>query len=429
LSVRTAIKHARMTLRPDPSRTVVRPFVPSDTTINRLAGGSRGSLIAERVLALDARAAHQEAERVITSLSRRHRDIRTHLQRRFEEINGLLFERVAADAARASLIAAYFLAEYSFEAAALFNPSIVAHPDQADLPPGTVRFIMSLRSIGEGHMSSVTFRTGRWSRAQGFVLDERSPYAEPPQIALVGEGEASEVRLSCALHQDISETVLFPVTDAQRQGVEDLRLVRFVEDGGSTTYLGTYTAFDGRSARSELLRAENFRSFVMQPLRGDGISKGMALFPHRLDGCFAMLGRCDNDGIWLLKSPDLNLWQTGVQVVAPRYPWEFFQIGNCGSPILIDEGWLVLTHGVGAVRNYCIGACLLDRDDPAKLLARTVSPLLEPSEKERDGYVPNVVYSCGAMVHDRCLLIPYGVADSFTSFATIDLDGLLAMMK
>jgi predicted GH43/DUF377 family glycosyl hydrolase len=295
---------------------------------------------------------------------------------------------------------------------------------------GAVRFIMSLRSIGEGHMSSVTFRTGSWQRDQGFVIDPSSAHAVPPQIETrLGNGEASVIELVCGDCQDLSETVLFPVTKAQRQGLEDLRLVRFTDEQGAVTYLGTYTAFDGRSARSELLSADNFQRFTLRPLSGTAVTKGMALFPRKIGGDYAMLGRQDNESIWLLRSGDLLRWDDGVKVVSPRFPWEFFQLGNCGSPIELEEGWLVLTHGVGTVRNYCIGACLLDRDDPSKLLARTVAPLLEPGGKEREGYVPNVVYSCGGMVHDRTLLIAYGVADSFTTFATLPVDRLLQAMR
>ena len=423
------ITHSQINLRPDPARTVIRPFSPQESHRGRDAGESHGQRIAGRVLGLDEARLREEVAHVTSSLAERHRDVQANLLRRFSEVNGSLFDRLTVSDDQALLIGAYFCAEYSFEAAALFNPSLVPHPDQSGLPADTVRFVMSLRGIGEGHMSSVTFRTGTWCAEQGFLLDPASALAVPPQIeALHGEGEASVIQLSCSDSKDISETVLFPVTEAQRQGIEDLRLVRFTDEQGEASYLGTYTAFDGRTARSELLHADNFKRFVMRPLTGTAVSKGMALFPRKIDGRFAMLGRQDSESIWLLKSDDMLRWDDGIKIVSPQWPWEFFQIGNCGSPIELDEGWLVLTHGIGTVRNYCIGACLLDRRDPAKLLARTVTPLLEPGDKERDGYVPNVVYSCGAMVHDRTLLIPYGVADSFATFATITLDRLLASM-
>jgi predicted GH43/DUF377 family glycosyl hydrolase len=223
--------------------------------------------------------------------------------------------------------------------------------------------------------------------------------------------------------------VIFPTTDSQRQGIEDMRLVWFVEDDGTQELYGTYTAYDGRTARSELMHGSDPRRFSMRPLKGAFAgSKGMALFPRRIDGRYVMLGRQDNENIWLLTSDDIYSWDHGEKLIAPEYDWEFIQVGNCGSPIEIDEGWLLLTHGVGLARSYCIGACLLDRHDPSKVLARMSRPLLRPGLKTRDGYVPNVVYSCGGMVHDRTLLLPYGIADTLTSFASVPLADLLAAM-
>jgi predicted GH43/DUF377 family glycosyl hydrolase len=224
--------------------------------------------------------------------------------------------------------------------------------------------------------------------------------------------------------------VIFPITSHQRHGIEDLRMVRFTNDDGNVTYLGTYTAFSGGEIRQELLRTTDFSTFELSALRGQATTnKGMALFPRRIDGRYAMLGRQDHENIWLLKSTDLYLWETGAQIISPKWIWEFVQIGNCGSPIEIDEGWLVITHGVGGVRNYCIGACLLDKQNPAKLLGRVTIPVLRPTPDERSGYVPNVIYSCGAMVHNRTVVLPYAVADSFTTFATMSLDHLLAQMS
>ena len=224
--------------------------------------------------------------------------------------------------------------------------------------------------------------------------------------------------------------MIFPITPSQRHGIEDVRLVRFVDDDGNITYFGTYTAFSGQTIRRELLRTTDFATFELSARRGAATAnKGMALFPRLIGGRYAMLGRQDHENIWIMMSNDLYDWDRGTKAVSPRWPWEFVQLGNGGSPIEIDEGWLVITHGVGAVRNYCIGACLLDRDDPSKLLARTTQPLLRPSPEERYGYVPNVAYSCGAMVHDRLLVLPYAVADSFTTFATVPIDRLLAAME
>ena len=252
----------------------------------------------------------------------------------------------------------------------------------------------------------------------------------PPYIDRETPDGLTGVKLLCGGSYTLSETVLFPMTPSQRQGIEDLRLVRFIEDDGSVHYYGTYTAFSGATARSELLDTEGFHNFDMRPLRGDATGgKGMALFPRRVGGRYAMLSRHDNENIWFLQSDDLETWNGGKRIVRPHYPWEFVQMGNCGSPIEIDEGWLVLTHGVGTVRNYCIGACLLDKDDPSKVLARTPRPLIEPSPADRNGYVPNVVYSCGGMVLGRTLFLPYGVADDFATIATADVGDVLAVME
>jgi predicted GH43/DUF377 family glycosyl hydrolase len=422
--------HSSLILRPDPSRTVIRPFFAEDHPPYLVEGHSRAQRIADRVLALSEQEMVEELDRVVTSLASRHRDVEEVLLRRFREVPDLGFDRDSVSRECSLLIGAYFSEEYSFEAAALFNPSVVLHPDQGDLPEGTIRFGMSLRGIGEGHVSSVTFRTGTWAPGGQVQIDAPSGLVVTPRIDSVdGDGLDAVTRILCEGATNASESVLFPVTPSQSQGIEDLRMVRFVEDDGEVQYLGTYTAFSGSVARCELLRGSDFRTFEMRPLKGSAAnSKGMALFPRRIGGRYAMLGRQDNENVWLLYSDDLYTWEGGEKIVTPEYFWEFFQVGNCGSPIEIEEGWLVLTHGVGSVRNYCIGACLLDRDDPSKVLKRMSLPLIHPSPKERDGYVPNVVYSCGGLVHDRTLLLPYGVADSFATFATVSIDDLLRTM-
>jgi predicted GH43/DUF377 family glycosyl hydrolase len=323
------------------------------------------------------------------------------------------------------LLGAYFSQEYAFESAALFNPSIVPLFDQPAGDPG-VRFLLALRGIGEGHISSVTFRNGYWDGAQGVTIDDASPQCSPPRIE---RQDGEWVRLHCPTSQELSETVIFPTLPSQSHGVEDLRLVQFTDHDGTVSAIGTYTATDGRHARSEILRGIDSRTFEMRPLEGAmAAHKGMALFPRRVNGRFAMLGRQDGERIWLLYSDDLHRWEEGTPILEPAYPWEFVQMGNCGSPIEVDEGWLVFTHGVGMVRGYCVGACLLDRDDPAKVLARTPSPLLFPSNEERGGYVPNVTYSCGALVRGRRVLLPYAVGDEYTAFAIGSVDDVLAAM-
>ena len=423
--------HSELILRPDPSRTVLRPFDVSDPDGFAVEGHSRAQRVVDRVMTLDKAALAVELDRVVASLNSRHRDVEPILLRRFDEVQGLTIDRGSLDRDHKLLIGAYFTEEYSFEAAALFNPSVVMTKDQSGLPDGALRFAMSLRGIGEGHVSSVTFRTGIWSADGSVSVDTPSDKVVSPHIlAADGDGEDMVTCIRCDGSEDPSETVLFPVTPSQRQGIEDMRLVRFVEDDGTVEYYGTYTAFSGTTARSEMLKVQDFRNFEMRALKGAAAhSKGMALFPRKIDGRYVMLGRQDNENVWLLTSDDLYTWETGEKLIEPLWPWEFIQMGNCGSPIEIDEGWLVLTHGVGTVRTYCVGAALLGKDDPSKVLKRMTLPLVHPSPKERDGYVPNVVYSCGALVHDRHLLLPYGVADNFATFATVAVDDLLAAMS
>lgn len=426
------VTHLPVVLRPDPSRVVIRPFMPADDQAPFIsATQTRAQRIAERVLGLDKSDVHCELKHFTDSLERHHRDVPKVLLRRFHEVNGLVIDPGSINTEQSLLVGAYFSEEYSFEAAALFNPSVVPHPDQTGIAEGDVRLLLSLRGVGEGNISSVTFRTGLLSAGR-LTIDPPSAQAISPRIKYIPGGEPNDpgVRLFCEQARDPSEIVIFPVTPAQRHGIEDLRLVHFVDDDGDATYLGTYTAFSGGRIRQEILRTTDFETIDLSALRGPGTdNKGMALFPRLIGGRYAMLGRQDHENIWLQMSDDLYNWEAGVKIIAPRYPWEFVQIGNCGSPIEIDEGWLVITHGVGAVRNYCLGACLLDKQDPSKLLARLPEPLIRPDPREHDGYVPNVLYSCGAMVHERTLLLPYAIADSFTTFGCVPLDRLLAAME
>jgi predicted GH43/DUF377 family glycosyl hydrolase len=423
------IDHLPIVLRPDPARVAIRPFVPADDPAPRER--PRAQRIADLVLALDQDALAITLARVTTGLAERHHDVQAVLLRRYHEVNGLLIDPQAIDHDRSLLIGAYFSEEYAFEAAALLNPSMVVHPDQSGLAAGDLRFVLSLRGVGEGHVSSVTFRTGT-SHADGtLTIDVPGVQSIAPRIEAIPSGAPDDpgTRLICDNADALSQTVIFPVTERQRHGIEDLRLVRFTDDDGHATYFGTYTAFSGSAIRQEILRTTDFKMFELNALRGDAAAgKGMALFPRPIDGRYAMLGRQDHENISLLTSSDLYEWQGGTVIVSPRWPWEYVQIGNCGSPIEIDEGWLVMTHGVGPVRTYCIGACLLDRHDPSKLLARMTHPLIHPSADDRYGYVPNIAYTCGAMVHGRTLVLPYALADSFTTFATIPLDRLLAQM-
>ena len=417
-------------ITPDASRTIARPFVPSYPEGLHDAARSRAVVIATRVLELGETELDEDLVDVSRLLDARHRDVADMLLRRFEEVAPLLDMPDTLDERRRMLIGAYFTQEYSFEAAALFNPSAVLHPDQSGVAPGAVRFLLSLRAIGEGHISSLSFRTGVWMPGGTLHVDPAGPTTQGPQVERDRNGDPGVIKLHCGGSRVVSETVLFPMTAQQKQGIEDVRFVRFVDDDGTVTFYGTYTAFDGMDARSELLISRDLHDFEMRTLDGPAThGKGMALFPRRIDGRYAMLGRHGNEHIWLLLSQELTRWADGVRVVAPRYPWEYIQMGNCGSPIELDEGWLVFTHGVGKVRNYAVGACLLDKRDPSRLLARTPRPILSPAPDQRDGYVPNVVYSCGALAVGRDILLPYAVADSYTAFASTTADALLAQME
>lgn len=424
------LKPLDLVLKPDPSRTVIRPFSFAYPPAFADGRPPRDRQVVSRLMGLDATMRDRMLGLLREAMRTRHQKVEQLFLRRFEDVRGALGDvEVAAERDRL-LIGAYFSQEYAFESAALFNPSIARIAriagEQAT-SHGKVRFILSLRGIGEGHISSVTFRTGEWDGGDGLTIDPPSPHGVSPRIESDNEGW---VRLSCPDSEALSETVIFPVLPSQRQGVEDLRLVNFTDRDGEESIIGTYTAFDGKNARQELLRGIDLRTFEMRALCGAMTGyKGMALFPRQIDGQFLMLGRQDSENMWLLRSDDLHRWETGTRIMAPHYPWEFVQIGNCGSPIEIEEGWLVFTHGVGMVRGYCIGACLLDKDDPSRVLARTPSPLVFPSAEQRGGYVPNVTYSCGALVHGRRILLPYGIADEYSAFAAGCVDDLLEVMS
>ncbi|WP_019831898.1 glycoside hydrolase family 130 protein [Sphingomonas sp. PR090111-T3T-6A] len=424
------IDRSPIILRPDPTRTVIRPFSPGDPAPFGTPEHPRALRIAERVLALAPDTLHDQLDRLMQSLSGRHDDVPGILARRYEEISDLFRGRTVSDKQRA-LISAYLLEEYAFEAAALFNPSMVPHWDQTGLPPRTERFVMALRGVGEGHRSSVTFRTGRWSEAGGFELDPLNRIAVAPHIDMAATRDADALAvLRCDGRNGLSDTVLFPILPSQTKGIEDLRLVRFTDDDGDVRYFGTYTAFNGAEVRQELIETRDFFTFTMRRVLGSvGDAKGLAIFPRRIGGAYFALSRQDGENIWLMTSDNPLEWSNGHRLLTPKYRWEFVQLGNCGSPLEIEEGWLVLTHGVGMVRNYAIGACLLDRNDPSRVLRRTAEPIIAPSPNDRHGYVPNVVYSCGGMICGRVLVLPYGVADNFATFATIDVDALLASME
>jgi len=413
-------------LRPDPARVVVRPFKPATEPRDlNPTDKIRANHIVDRVLRLDPESAARQLTDVLDNFEGRHRNLLDIFETRAAGMEEALAPHAELNKTQLRLIGAYFLHEYSFEASALFNPSIVRHPDQTGAPENSCRFILSLRAVGEGHISSLTFRSGSISVDVNVAIDPAARLASVPKVrsrTTRSNGDAVDVIFRD--DEELSERVIFPITEAQSNGIEDARFVEFNDDGRKTFY-ATYTAYSGRAIRSELLETTDFQSFRMTPLVGSAArNKGMALFPKKIDGRYAMIGRQDNENLYLIYSDDLYSWDGGQSFLQPKYPWEFVQIGNCGSPIELDDCWLLLIHGVGPVRKYSIGAVLLDKKDPSKVLARSSEPLVRPEPTEREGYVPNVVYTCGAMRHGDQIILPYAISDTFSNFGTIKITTL-----
>lgn len=418
-------------LRPDPTRVIVRPFKPS-TEPQHLSPGdkSRANEIVDRVLSLDPEATASQLRDILENFDGRHRNLLRQFELRADAMEGAFVHHERFSQQQRQLVGAYFMNEYSFESSALFNPSIVADTDQSGMAPGCLKVVLSLRAVGEGHISSLTFRSGIIDMQGTLTVEPPMRLAVLPDAhVLDGHATTGSIGLSFKGESDLSERVIFPVTEAQSNGIEDARFVAF-EDDGKTTYFATYTAYNGSSIRSEMLETTDFRDFTLTPLRGPAArNKGMALFPRRINGRFAMIARQDSENLYLLYSDDLHHWDEGQLLLKPEFAWQFVQIGNCGSPIELDEGWLLFTHGVGPMRRYAIGAVLLDRDDPSIILSRTVEPLLQPEPSEREGYVPNVVYSCGALRHGDLIALPYAVSDTYSNFTTIGIGVLLDSMQ
>lgn len=476
-------KRVGPTLMPDRSRVLLRPFHPSSVDIARR--------IVARILALPDGQAAELLKGILSEFARRHENAEKFFRKRFAQVNLYLDPGALPSSERQLLIGAHFANEYSIEAAALFNPSIVPHPDQSGLAAGELRIILSLRATGEGHISSIVFRTGTIGANQEITLAPAAPFvAEPERVrnaaytkklfyhrleeagvqndfcrrvldklhedftmkelhqvllasGLIETSDATAIRaargilslaesnfeVDFASGSQISQRVLFPSAPSQSHGVEDARFVRFRNDDGSFTYYATYTAYDGKVTLPQLLETPDFLRFKFRTLDGPAVqNKGMALFPRKINGKFVMLSRQDDENILIMFSDCLHFWSEPKVLLSPAQPWEFFKLGNCGSPIETEAGWLVLTHGVGAMRRYCIGAFLLDLKEPTRVIGRLREPLLSPNELEREGYVPNVAYTCGSLLHGRELIIPYAMSDSATSFATVSLDELLAAM-
>ena len=419
-------------LQAEPGRVVVRPFqiAPEPRSLHP-TDLSRAHRIVAAVLAMDMRTCQAELALVTRDFEQRHWQTRRVFLERYHQIKAELRLDGHLREERKELIGAYFCHEYSYASAALMNPSIVPHPDQSGLVEGSLRVVLTLRAVGEGHISSIVFREGILNHLGGFDLMPRPPFSVAASEKIRASEDNGQVTTAVRFEEaTLSGTVIFPFTQQQRNGLEDLRLVRMQGGDDEGLYCGTYTAYSGFNIASEMMMTRDFRSFELHPIKGPAArNKGMALFPRKIDGAYAMIGRQDGENLFFLRSDDLLTWGDGKPLLAPLYPWELVQIGNCGSPIEIDEGWLMLTHGVGAMRKYSIGAALLDRDDPGKVLARTSMPLVSASDEDREGYVPNVVYTCGALVHGRKLFMPYGIADSNVAFGFLDLDELMDAMR
>jgi len=479
------VKRTGRTLNPDRSRVLIRAF--------RLTSEQRVVNICARVMALPEEQVRALLDEVMAEFAGRHQQTKDLFLLRYERVEQSLLTNQKLSEERKLLLGAYFTNEYALEAAALFNPSAVPHPDQSELTAGALRFILSLRATGEGHISSVTFRTGivdadnqiSINTPTKFLMEPRqvpnafyemtlfqrklyelglaSPFSRrllgelgdtftmedlrkkldadlkqarvmDPESERIAKGilllAQSNYEVQFAPESRVSERVIFPTSPSQSNGIEDARFVLFQNEDGSRNYYATYTAYDGKLILPQLLETPDFLHFKFITLNGPGVqNKGMALFPRKIGGQYAMLGRQDNENIYLMLSDNIHFWYDPKLILKPTFPWEFVQLGNCGSPLETDAGWLVLSHGVGAMRKYCIGAFLLDRDDPSKVIGRLPEPLLKPIEAEREGYVPNVVYSCGSLIHNRELILPYAMSDYATNFATVSLDEILAAME
>ena len=482
----SGVTRTGVVLAADPSRVLARLFVPGQEL--SLDSRSRASGVLGRILALPEDEVGATLRRVLARYTGRHRDLPGVLRAHYARIAHRVPDGADLSEQRRDLIGAWFTHEYAVEAAALFNPSVVAHPDQSGLQPGQCRFVLSLRAVGEGHLSSVEFRTGVVGPGQQLRVDDPGPHVEtgrivpshhdrelfaallaaqdvdresaafviaglPPRFddaqletalaALAAQrltrptadrtGELAR-RLAAGTYEvdfpaasGLAERVLWPYGPAESRGMEDARFVRIEDDG---SYRATYTAFDGHDIAPQLIETADFRRFRISPLAGPAArNKGMALFPRRVRGRYVALSRWDRENNAVCTSADGRQWGEPRTLQVPTRPWSLTQTGNCGSPVETDAGWVVLTHGVGPMREYVIGALLLDLQDPSRVLGALREPLLEPADDERDGYVPNVVYSCGAMRVGEQLLVPYGVSDAAVRFAFVDLPLLVERLR
>lgn len=474
--------------QPDASRVIARFLYTTD---------ARSMELITRIMSLSEKQQQEMQTQVLRDFSKRHRSVSRIFEKHFNRL-APLFKQLIIDPDKLSpvqkvLIGSYFTMEYSIEAAAFFNPSIMEDPDQSELATGEKRVILSFRATGEGHISSVVFRSGIIDSRNNITIEPAGKMLESPEhiknhsyrkvsflrkleemqaynskaysvimdkltdtftyeelkryveetrtlirddlqsLVLLNEMmwlASSHYEIDFSVDTAISERVIFPIADTEIKGIEDARFVRFIADDGEVTYYATYTAYDGITILPKLLLTKDFYHFKVMPVHGEvAQNKGMALFPRKINGKFAMLCRVDGVNNYISFSENINVWRHASLLQTPKYPWEFVQMGNCGSPIETPEGWLVITHGVGPVREYSLGISLLDLENPEKEIGRLSTPLLMPNEKEREGYVPNVVYSCGSMMHNDSLIIPYAMSDHASTYATVNLAELIAELK
>lgn len=483
--MQVAVKRSDIKFTPDFTRVIARY---TDYSINT------NLRIIENVLKMNDAEVDKALQQVLRDYTKRHRNISSVFKQNFFKIAHLHDNLQNIDEDRKLLIGSYVTMEYAIESAAFFNPSIVEHPDQSELHPGEKRIIMSFRATGEGHISSIVFRSGIIDKHNNLSFRERGRFLDnaekivqhtydkkafqskleemkfydrtlAPKIILdqlpdnftyeqleniVARARKShkfsetktltldQIMWLASSHYEIefskdtslSERVIFPLSETEKAGIEDARFVRFVDEDGSIRYFATYTAYDGHVIMPKLIETEEFYNFKVYPIQGEiAVNKGMALFPRKIKGRYAMLGRIDGFSNYLSFSDDYKKWDDAVKIQEPRYPWELIKIGNCGSPLETEEGWLVITHAVGQMKEYALGASLFDLDDPTREIGRLSTPLMIPDSEEREGYVPNVLYSCGSMINNDDLIVPYGISDYASTFACVNLNDLLAELK
>ena len=422
-----AVQRLPLRLNPDPSRVLLRPFLPSLVVkpTGRPEGLERLQTLIQRLAQLPADLTAQELRRLRLRFGHRHRALERQVELRWQQVQASLPQPLELGDDRRQLLGYYLSHEYALESAALFNPSLVPHPDQSGLADGALRVVLSLRATGEGHISSIEFRSGVITADGSLKLDPASPVVMQGEITHLTDGEA--YRVDYGPGGDLSERVLFPVLARESNGLEDARFVRL--EGDAPRWLATATAYDGRGISTQLIETDDFRRFTLRPLQGEAVrNKGMAFFPRQLAGRWWMLGRQDSETIHLMASDRPDHWPHSDVLLRPQEPWEYIQLGNCGSPLATEAGWLVLTHGVGPMREYCIGAALLELENPSRVLGRLRQPLLRAADDERDGYVPNVVYSCGGLIHAGQLWLPYAVSDTASRVARVALEPLLELL-